>query len=591
MQMSKVKSIQESFKNDTWIRSFLKDNRGLFILVIFLGFMTAFSASALMFVSGYLITKASTKPYNILLIYTPIVLTRGFGISRPAFRYVQRLTSHNWVLKMTSKLRLRLYETIESTGIFFREKFKSGDILAILTEDVGHIQNLYIRSVIPSLVALMVYVFIIVATGIINLYFGIGLFIAFGVLLFIGPILSLAINGSRVSNKKIYRTRLYKKITDSILGLGDYYVSGQKEKFHNNIKRDEEKLAELERDIRTFSRKRDLLLQVFFVSSAIIVVVFAGLYFENFTNKNWIAAFILCVFPLSDTFLPISNGIEEIASHERSVNNVNDLSKKVENKNYTKLEHDIDYYVKNTDTAISMSGLNFRYADDENRQILDTISLDIKKDEKICILGKSGAGKSTLLKLLTGDLKTQSGQIKIFGQDMTNVDVGKERVLGVLNQSPWIFNTTIFNNLKLGNDKLTYDKASEIIKIVGLKDKIDSLENGLNTVVDEGGGNFSGGEKQRIALARILVMDTPIILLDEPTVGLDPVTEHEILDTIFKVFADKTIVWVTHHLQDIEKMDRVIYLKEGKIIMDDTPNNLLEKNEFFRMLYSIDKGF
>lgn len=218
--MNKIKSVKSTFKNDTWIRSFLNDNKPLLILVIFLGFMTAFCASALMFISGYLITKASTKPYNILLIYVPIVLTRAFGIARPVFRYAQRLTSHNWVLKMTSKLRLKLYRTIESTGIFFRDNFKSGDILSILTEDVGYIQNLYLRSLFPSFVALAVYIFIIVATGVINIYFGISLFIIFAILMFIGPVMSLVLNGNRISDRKIYRKNLYTKITDSIMGGG-----------------------------------------------------------------------------------------------------------------------------------------------------------------------------------------------------------------------------------------------------------------------------------------------------------------------------------------------------------------------------------
>ena len=99
--LNRIHSIKSTIKKDTWVKSFLKDNKPLLILVIILGFMTALSASALMFTSGYLISKASTRPYNILLIYVPIVLTRAFGISRPAFRYAQRLTSHNWVLKMT----------------------------------------------------------------------------------------------------------------------------------------------------------------------------------------------------------------------------------------------------------------------------------------------------------------------------------------------------------------------------------------------------------------------------------------------------------------------------------------------------------
>ena len=585
--LNRIHSIKSTIKKDTWVKSFLKDNKPLLILVIILGFMTALSASALMFTSGYLISKASTRPYNILLIYVPIVLTRAFGISRPAFRYAQRLTSHNWVLKMTSKLRLRLYNTIEKSGIFYKEKFQTGNLLSVLTEDVGHIQNMYLRTIFPSLVALLAYIFIIIATGIISLPLGIAMFILFSILLFIGPIISLTINGDHIVNKKKERTKLYEKITDNVLGVGDWNVSGQKERFFENIEKEEKNLAQLEKELRSYGRKRNLTFQVIFVFVAIVMLIFTGIYFKDFSNKNWIAAFVLCVFPLADTFIPLSDGMEEMASHEKSIKNINSLSDMVENRVYKTVE----YSIEDAKTAISVKKLTFSYNQGlETRKILDDISFDIAKKQKICILGKSGAGKSTLMKILRGDLYDYKGEVKIFDKDMKNVDLGKEKIVGVLNQSPWIFNTTIFNNLRLGDDKLTYSKASEIIKMVGLEGKINSLEKGMDTIIDEGGKNLSGGEKQRMALARILAMDTPIILLDEPTVGLDPVTEHELLDTIFKVFKDKTIVWVTHHLQDIEKMDRVLYLKDGKFIMDDAPSTLIKENEFFKMLYNIDKG-
>ena len=585
--LNRIHSIKSTIKKDTWVKSFLKDNKPLLILVIILGFMTALSASALMFTSGYLISKASTRLYNILLIYVPIVLTRAFGISRPAFRYAQRLTSHNWVLKMTSKLRLRLYNTIEKSGIFYKEKFQTGNLLSVLTEDVGHIQNMYLRTIFPSLVALLAYIFIIIATGIISLPLGIAMFILFSILLFIGPIISLTINGDHIVNKKKERTKLYEKITDNVLGVGDWNVSGQKERFFENIEKEEKNLAQLEKELRSYGRKRNLTFQVIFVFVAIVMLIFTGIYFKDFSNKNWIAAFVLCVFPLADTFIPLSDGMEEMASHEKSIKNINSLSDMVENRVYKTVE----YSIEDAKTAISVKKLTFSYNQGlETRKILDDISFDIAKKQKICILGKSGAGKSTLMKILRGDLYDYNGEVKIFDKDMKNVDLGKEKIVGVLNQSPWIFNTTIFNNLRLGDDKLTYSKASEIIKMVGLEGKINSLEKGMDTIIDEGGKNLSGGEKQRMALARILAMDTPIILLDEPTVGLDPVTEHELLDTIFKVFKDKTIVWVTHHLQDIEKMDRVLYLKDGKFIMDDAPSTLIKENEFFKMLYNIDKG-
>ena len=471
--MNKIHSIKATIKKDRWVKSFFRDNKALLILVIALGFMTAFSASALMFISGYLISKASTKPYNILLIYVPIVLTRTFGISRPAFRYAQRLTSHNWVLKMTSKLRLKLYNTIEKTGIFYKEKFMSGNILSVLTEDVGHIQNMYLRTIFPALLALFVYIFIILATGIINIFIALAMFILFTILLFVAPLLSLMINGNRISDKKVERTKLYEKITDNVLGVGDWNVSGQKDRFFKNIENEEKNLAKLESELRAYDRKRNLILQIIFVFVSISIIVFAGIYFKNFSNKNWIAAFVLCVFPLADTFIPMSTGIEEMASHEKSIKNVNSLSDMVENRVCKSLE----YNIEDANLAISVEGLTFGYkSKSEKMKILEDISFEIPKNQKVCILGKSGSGKSTLMKIIRGDIYDYSGRVKIFDKDMSNVDLGKEKIVGVLNQSPWIFNTTIFNNLRLGDDNLTYSKASEIIKMVGLEKKINSLK-------------------------------------------------------------------------------------------------------------------
>ena len=140
-----------AFAQDTWVKPFMKQYKKTLLLAIFLGFLTFFSAAALMFNSGYLISRAASLPENILLIYIPIVFTRGFGISRPVFRYIERLVSHNWVLKMTSKLRLKLYQTLETDGIFVKRHYRMGDILGLLAEDINHIQDLYLRTIFPQL--------------------------------------------------------------------------------------------------------------------------------------------------------------------------------------------------------------------------------------------------------------------------------------------------------------------------------------------------------------------------------------------------------------------------------------------------------
>src|SRR5699024_3736222 len=165
---------------------------------------------------------------------------------------------------------------------------------------------------------------------------------------------------------------------------------------------------------------------------------------------------------------------------------------------------------------------------------IDQLNLTILPGEKLGILGKSGTGKSTLLKLIAGVLEPDQGQVKVNGIDMKD-DYLAEAV-SVLNHKPHLFNTSILNDIKIARPEATKNEL------------INQLPNGLNTNVEEMGNRFSGGERQRIAFARVLLQDTPIIIMDEPTIGLDPITEKELLETLINGAQDKTIIWITHHL-------------------------------------------
>lgn len=169
----------QSLKHDQWVKPFLHHYKRVLYLALFLGFMTFFCAGALMFTSGYLISRSASLPENILMIYIPIVLTRAFGIGRPVFRYVERLTSHNWVLKMTSKLRLQLYNTLEKDAIFFKRTYRMGDILGLLAEDINHIQNLYLRTIFPTIIAWVLYCFVVIGLGFVSLWFALMMLVLF----------------------------------------------------------------------------------------------------------------------------------------------------------------------------------------------------------------------------------------------------------------------------------------------------------------------------------------------------------------------------------------------------------------------------
>ena len=209
----------KTFKHDTWVKPYIKQYKGLLITALLLGLLTSFCAAALMFTSGYTIDKAATHPINILLIYIPILLTRAFGIGRPVFKYLERLKSHNWVLRVTSDLRTRLYKTLESDASFFSEHHKTGDIMGLLSEDISHLQNLYLRTIFPTVISYLLTIIASIALGIFNPSFGFFVFLLLFIEVFLVPLFSVSIESARRSYQKSVKSDLYVPVSYTHLTL------------------------------------------------------------------------------------------------------------------------------------------------------------------------------------------------------------------------------------------------------------------------------------------------------------------------------------------------------------------------------------
>lgn len=580
--MQKIK-LFKTLENDSWIKPFLKQYKKSLLLAICLGFLTFFSASALMFNSGYLISKAASLPENILMIYVPIVLTRAFGISRPVFRYIERLVSHNWVLKMTSKLRLKLYQVVEQDAIFFQRHYRMGDILGLLAEDINHIQNLYLRTIFPTIIAWLLYGFIIIGLGFFSLWFALVMLLLLGVVVVLMPLVSVLLNGARQSRQKQLKNQLYPQLTDNVLGVGDWIFSQRTESYLETHEILEDELRQTNEAIQSFNRFRDFISQLIFGLITIALLYWTSRQFAGVQGgeANWIAAFVLTVFPLIDAFMPLSNAAQETNSYSDSIRRFNDLPELEDQKS--------EQFKLKAPFELTVDQVNFKYTVN-SKLVLNQLSLTINQGEKIGILGKSGAGKSTLAALLRGDLRPTTGQISLNGMPTTQFGEAIADYIGVIQQKPYLFHTTIANNIRIGQESASNEAIIAAIQRVGLGPLIDSLPDGIETMVDEAGLRFSGGERHRLALARILLKDVPIIILDEPTVGLDPITEQALLTTFFEVLKDKTIIWITHHLQGIELMDRVIFIEDGQLVMNESPLSLEKNNPKFQQLRAIDLG-
>ena len=577
--MSKI-PILKAFEKDTWVKPYLQRYKAPLMLAIFLGFCTFFSAGALMFNSGYLISKSASLPENILLVYVPIVLTRAFGVSRPVFRYIERLTSHNWVLKMTSKLRRKLYHTLEKDAMVFKQKYRMGDILGLLAEDIQYIQNLYLRTIFPLIIAVILYAFIVIAVGMFSIFFALYLALLLFILVIVLPVWSVVVNGARQEREKTLKTELYTDLTDNVLGVADWIFSQRGVEYVDTHLQVEQELYQVQDQKRLFNRRVQVLFQLIYSFVVIGLIVWTSQRFvgNHGGAANWIAAFVLSAFPVVDAFVVLPEAMQESNVYKDSINRLNALDETPD---------EAPKNIEVTDTRIQVEDLSFSY---DHHLVLDHLDLTIELGEKIAILGKSGSGKSTLASLIRGDLKPQNGLLTLGGVPTYQFGDAMSHYISVIQQAPYLFHTTILNNVRMANTNKSEEEVWQVLERVGLKKLVEQLPEGLHTMVDEAGLRFSGGERHRMALARILLQDTPIVLLDEPTVGLDPLTEQALIDTFFSQLQDKTVIWITHHLQGIEIMDRVIFIEDGRLEMSGTPADLAQNNARFQQLKAIDEG-
>lgn len=577
----------ESILKNSWIGPYLSQNKWLLTIVIVLGVGTFFSAGALMFTSGFLISKSATLPENILLVYVPIVLVRLFGVSRPVFRYAERLSGHSLVLKILSGMRVRLYQVLEPNALDFKSRYKTGDLLGVLADDIEHLQDLYIKTIFPSIISIILYMIIVLALGFFSIPFALIMFLLLFVLIVLFPLVSLLVTRARNTRMKNARNGLYQSLTDAIMGIGDWMISGRQADFIERYEKDEKIVDQLEAGISQFQRKRNFLFQVVILAIILALACWITLQVEaGQFSPIWIAAFILVVFPLIDAFAPLSDAVSQISSYKSSLDRMNGLQE-VTGADHPESARILDNLKSQEALAISFNQVYFSYPSTETN-VLKDLTFTIRPGEKIAMLGKSGAGKSTIVKLILGAYKPNQGNIRIANENLTHLDSQITSFVSVLHQKPHLFDTTVMNNIRLGNPKASDEEVYEAAKLVEMHNYIESLPNGYQTRMQELGGRFSGGERQRIALARILLQKTPIVILDEPTVGLDSQTERSLLKTIFDTLNGKTIIWITHHLMGVEKINRVLFLQDGEISMDGSHEELLQTEPHYSKLYKLD---
>ncbi len=228
-----------------------------------------------------------------------------------------------------------------------------------------------------------------------------------------------------------------------------------------------------------------------------------------------------------------------------------------------------------TEFDIEFKNVSFAY---EDRNVLENISFKVPENSMTALVGASGCGKTTIANLIARFWDVQKGQVLVGGVDIKNMTCDSLlKNISMVFQKVYLFNDTILNNIKFGKSDATYEEVVEAAKKARCHEFIMELEEGYDTVVGEGGATLSGGEKQRISIARAILKDAPIVLLDEATASIDPDNERHIQMAIDELLRDKTLVVIAHRLSTIQSADQILVINDGKLIQKGTHNELIQE--------------
>ena len=561
-------------KPRNWFMSFLARYKRSVAIALCLGFLASGCATLLMFTSGYLISATAVAGISLFSIMVPIACVQLFGFGRPLARYLERLVSHDWVLKVTSDLRLMLYRSIEERAGDPARARAVGEYLGLLSDDIAHLQNLYLRVVFPTAIALILAVGATIAFGLFSLSFASVMLLVFALVVLLLPFAALLATRARAEYVKFSTAREYRELVDDVLGAVDWTLSGRGESAIEKHAVAGMRIRAAGSRIRTVQRAVSLASSLALCLAVCVVLIWSGESFgASLPLANCIAGFTIGFFPLIEAFAVLPAAVSEAPAHADAIGRLEEYSLAQTAGSHVREIPD----VPDAAASIILDDVSFAYPN-ARANALEHLTLSIARGENVAVLGRSGSGKSTFARIVRGSIEPSAGRLFRHGS------------VGYLGQNPYLFNRTLRDNLAIGAPGADDEALLNAIDAVGLSERIGSLPDGLDTVIGETGVGFSGGEAHRLALARVIVADNPIVIVDEPFAALDPQTEESLIDALFEACEHRTLVVITHHLAQIERFDRVVFVENGRIDGVGSPTALMEIDERFRSLVAFDRA-
>lgn len=551
-----------------------KRHKWMLSLGIALAILTLLASIGLLTLSGWFLSASAVAGFAGLYSFNymlPAAGVRGTAITRTAGRYFERLVSHDATFRVLQHLRVDTFSKLLPLSPAGLARYRQGELLNRVVADVDTLDHLYLRVISPLTGAFVVIVVVTLGLSVLDVHLALVLGGIMLMTLFLLPPLFYRAGKTTGENLTHLRGEYRQQLTSWLQGQAELTVFGASQRYRHQMETTELNWHEAQRkqsELTALSQALMLLIGGFAVVAMLWMA--SGGVGDNAQPGALIALFVFCALAAFEALAPVTGAFQHLGQVIASALRITEITGQQPEVRFTEQTSDCPLQL-----SLTLENVSFSY-EYKAQKALDNLNLHIPAGAHVAVLGRTGCGKSTLLQLLTRAWDPQQGSIRFNNTPLPQLsEAVLRKTLSVVPQRVHLFSATLRDNLLLAAPSANDETLCAMLEKVGLHKLLE--DEGLNSWLGEGGRQLSGGELRRLAIARALLHDAPLMLLDEPTEGLDATTESQILDLLAKEMQGKTMVMVTHRLRGLANLDQIIVMDNGQIIEQGSHAELFAK--------------